>query len=49
MSDILQLLEAAAEKKHAKELDSKAWGGHVDDVFSGTWATAETKPVTTTE
>jgi len=49
MSDILQLLEAAAEKKHANELDSKAWGDHVDDVLSDKWVTAETKPVTTTE
>jgi len=48
MTDISQLLEAAAEK-HAKELDSKAWGDHVDDVLSDEWATAETKPVTTTE
>jgi len=48
MTDILQLLEATAEK-HAKEPDSEAWGDHVDDVLSGTWATAETKPVTTTE
>jgi len=48
MADILQLLEATAEK-HAKELDSKAWGDHVDDVLSDMWATAETKPVTTTE
>jgi len=48
MADILQLLEAAAEK-HAKELDSKAWCDHIDDVLSDTWATAETKPVTKTE
>ena len=48
MTDILQLLEAAAER-HAKELDSNAWGDHVDDVLSHTWATADTKPVTTTE
>ena len=48
MADILQLLGAAAEK-HAKEVDSKAWGDHADDVLSGTWVTAKTKPVTTTE
>ena len=48
MTDILQLLGAAAEK-HAKELDSYASGNYVDDVFSGKWATAETKPATTTE
>jgi len=48
MADVLQLLGAVAEK-HAKELDSKAWGDHVDDVLSDKWATAETKPVTTTE
>ena len=48
MADILQLLGAVAEK-HAKELDSKARGSHADDVLSGKWATAETKPVTTTE
>jgi hypothetical protein len=48
MADILQLLEAAAEK-HGKELDSEASGDYIDDVFSGKWATAETKPVTTTE
>ena len=48
MTDILQLLEATAEK-HAKELDTEAWGDHVEDVLSDTWATAETKPVTTTE
>ena len=49
MADVLQLLEAAAEKKHAKGFDSKAWGDHVDDVLSDKWAMAETKPVTTTE
>jgi len=49
MADILQLLEASAEKKHAKELDSKAQGDHVGDVLSDKWATAQTKPVTTTE
>jgi hypothetical protein len=48
MADILQLLGAAAEK-HAKELDSEASGNYIDDVFSGKWATAETKPVTATE
>jgi len=48
MADILQLLGAAAEK-HAKELDSEAAGNYIDDVFSGKWPTAETKPVTTTE
>ena len=48
MADILQLLGTAAEK-HGQELDSEAWGDHVDDVFSGQWATAQTKPVTTTE
>ena len=48
MTDILQILGAAAEK-HAKELDSEASGNYIDDVFSGTWATAETKLVTTTE
>jgi hypothetical protein len=48
MADILQLLGAAAEK-HAKELDSEASGDYIDDVFSGKWPTAETKPVTTTE
>lgn len=48
MADILQLLSAAADQ-HDQELDSGAWGDYADDVFSGQWATAGTKPVTTAE